>query len=690
MDHVKATDLLRRLPRPRLRRYTVAGARRRLSRAAAELGFRRPWGDGDGPQGPELSSWAERLGGRRAAGFPEEWRTHDELPFPDPARVAVLVHVYYAHLLPEIVEHLAHVPVPFDLVVTNASGEQVELDTSAVPHVRHQVVLDVANHGRDILPLVKVVNAGLLDPYELVLKVHTKESVWRADHELGGSGEQWRAELLGSLLGSEEQVRELLGAFHTDPDLGVVTADGSVLGPEYWGDNQGTTRALLRRIELSLVEDDLRFAAGSMYWVRGFVLTGLRSLNLSEHDFEAEAGQVNATAAHAVERIVGVVAREAGLSVRERGEVTGDGTGWEHWDAGTEREPRARVVPFYLPQFHPFAENDRWWGRGFTEWTNVSAARPAYLGHHQPKIPLDVGFYDLRVDAVREQQARMADAVGIGGFMYYYYCFAGRRLMNLPIEQLLAGDVDFPFCVMWANENWTRRWDGRTTDVLIGQDHDHVPAADFVDDVMEFLRDERYLRVDGRPVVAVYRVGQIPDFPQVAAEWRRRAREAGVGELYLLNVDVASEFDGMSGSPAQNNLDGSLGFPPHNLLWEWLPHAGLHVDQRFSGNLLSYGAMVRDAEDRLTRNRPDHHPGVMVTFDNTARRQWSSDVWFGSNPYTFRRWLRAAVRAVEDRDPQQRLVFVNAWNEWAEGAVLEPSDRFGPTYLHAVRDVLLG
>jgi lipopolysaccharide biosynthesis protein len=243
---------------------------------------------------------------------------------------------------------------------------------------------------------------------------------------------------------------------------------------------------------------------------------------------------------------------------------------------------------------------------------------------------------------------------------------------------------------MWANENWTRRWDGQLSDVLIGQHYDEVAAGQFIENVLPLLVDERYLRIDGRPVVAVYRPGEIPDLPAVIATWRARARELGLADLCVLSVDFETEFGGIHGSPREHGLDGVLGFPPHNSLWDWLPHEGLGVDGRFVGNLLSYRNLVQDAEHRLSAGLSDGvYPGVMVNFDNTARRQWSSDVWYGSNPFTFRRWLAAAAAAVDERESEQRVVFVNAWNEWAEGAILEPSDRFGRSYLQAVRDVTL-
>jgi lipopolysaccharide biosynthesis protein len=471
----------------------------------------------------------------------------------------------------------------------------------------------------------------------------------------------------------------------------LVTADDSILGPDFWGDNEDKVANLLRRIELTITPERLRFAAGSMYWVRGFVLQGLRALNLTSDDFEAEAGQVNATTAHAVERAIGVLTGEAGLTLvgpralkqpRSR-------ESYKRLDGHT-LQPRARIVPFYLPQFHPIPENDRWWSKGFTEWTNVTAATPVYQGHYQPRLPRDLGFYDLRLDEVRRTQLSLAEASGVSGFMYYYYWFAGRRLLNAPIEALAASDIPQPFCIMWANENWTRRWDGRESDVLIAQDYEGVPSHQFIEDILPFLVDERYMTIDGRKIVAIYKPGLIPELAEVVATWRHRARSAGVGELFIMNVDFGTDFGGADRKPLPG-LDASFGFPPHNHVWHWLPHAGLGVHPAFRGNILSYESLAEHAEGQLRAGSdPAFFPGVMVTFDNTPRRQWAPDIWYGANPYTFRRWLATAVESVQDRTPDQRVIFINAWNEWAESAVLEPTDRFGRTFLLAVRDAVVG
>ena len=688
--------MFRRLTRARLlaKASRIRASLRRRAQHAVLAVSPPPFSDHSGSPA-DFASWIDRGMGSRSGSFPAAWTKRVDLPIANPTRVALVVHVFYPELLDEIIRRLPAIPVEFDLIATNASGSPISIDSSLVPNASTCLVLDVENRGRDLWPLAQLVNAGLLDPYELILKIHTKRSDWRDDHGgLAGTGSSWREQLLDQLLGNTSNVEAILDAFAASPRLGVVTADGSVLGPDFWGDNELVTANLLRRLELDLRPNDLVFPAGSMYWARGFVLQGLRALGLSAEDFEDEAGQVNATTANSLERLIGIVAREAGLSVEERSHLTPEPAAagmWRRFEPGTESSPRMRVVPFYLPQFHTIPENDRWWGTGFTEWTNVVAAKPMFLGHHQPMLPTTTGFYDLRHPETVALQASLAENAGVAGWMYYHYWFAGHQLLEAPIRSRLADDIPLPFCLMWANENWTRRWDGRTNDVLISQRYDDVPSSRFITDVLPILQDPRYLRVEGRALIAIYRPGQIPDLAAVIARWREVAREEGVGELLVLNVDVAKEFHGIEGDHADSGLDGSLGFPPHNAHWEWLSYQHVGAEPGFAGNILSYRAMVEDSIRKWASGIPDEFfPGVMVNFDNTARRQWHPDVWYGANPYTFRRWLAAAAAAVAHRDFERRVVFINAWNEWAEGAVLEPSDRFGSTLLLATRDVTYG
>ncbi len=604
----------------------------------------------------------------------------------------MLIHVFYVELLDELLDSIRQIPVPFDVIITNASAAAVSVDAARIGGLVQQVrVLPVPNHGRDILPMISVVNAELLEPYELVLKLHTKKSEWRAAHEqLDGSGEQWRGQLLEQLVGDSAQIERILAAFVSDPALGIVTADGSLAGTEHWGGNQPAVEELLLRAEIRAPQT-LKFAAGSMYWSRGFLLSGLFALELDAQDFEPEQGQIDGTTAHAVERVIGVLCEESGYVLAETKDLESNpGERWQRFQPDASRVPQARVYPFYLPQFHPFPENDAWWGKGFSEWNNVAAAKPLFLGHRQPALPSDLGYYDLRDPWVRPTQYALAQGAGVEGFMYYYYWFEGKKLMDLPVEQLVASDDDHPFCLMWANENWTRRWDGWEEDVLIAQDYESVPAEQFIEDVRHLITDPRYTKIDGKPVLAVYRITQIPDFERVIAHWRRRAEAFGLPGLVLLVVDVGVQVQGFPGDVREAGLDGVLEFPPHNRHWVH-PDGGLYeVDERFEGAFLRYDSLATHAERQELEGIEDHrYPGVMVTFDNTARRQFKSHVYYGANPFTFRRWVRTAVLSLQHRPYEERIVFMNAWNEWAEGAVLEPTQRFGNCYLQAVRSALL-
>lgn len=684
-----------------MRKITKAGVKRRLGmygmRGRLALAEMIETGDfpGRGRNTPvtDFRRWVRSFDGRRDEGFPQEWRTDRRLPFANPARVGVVMHVFYPELVDEIVSYLENIPVEFDLLVTNSSGREISADRFRCRSgkLNNVAVLKADNHGRDIFPLVQLVNAGFLDPYELLIKVHTKKSAWRAGHAaLAGDGESWKRELLGGLLGSKERVTEILQAFACDPHLGMLTVEGNIVGAEHWGGDRRNVAELLKRLQMTPGNPkDLQFPAGSMYVARGFAVQGLRALCLNKEDFESEAGQIDGTTAHALERMMGILTLEAGLKLGDTSDLRpAEDDSWKRFALNAERVSRAVTVPFYLPQFHPNRENDRWWGKGFTEWTNVTRAKPVFLGHHQPGLPSELGYYDLRLDSVRDAQQSLAAEHGIAGFMYYYYWFSGKRLLNLPIERLRSSDTETPFCFMWANENWTRSWDGRDADVIMGQDYSAVPAEEFIDDILEFLLDRRYLRLNGKAVLAVYRPAQIPDFAGVVARWREKARAAGAGELLILAVEVAKQFDGLGAGWDEPGVDGTLMFPPHNLTWDGVSMQKMRPDRRFRGRFLSYRKIAARAIRKIWALDPRQYPGVMVNFDNTARRQWKSDIWWGSNPYTFHRWLLACVDSVADRDAADRLVFVNAWNEWAEGAVLEPTARYGRTYLQAVRNVL--
>lgn len=345
-----------------------------------------------------------------------------------------------------------------------------------------------------------------------------------------------------------------------------------------------------------------------------------------------------------------------------------------------------KLIAFYLPQFHRVKENDEWWGEGFTEWTNVRKAKPNFVGHHQPHVPADYLYYDLADVSVQIRQARMAKEYGISAFCYYMYWFNGRRVLERPLDQMLANRlVDIPFCVCWANENWTRTWDGKANDILLAQVHSPENDKRFILDAMKYLKDPRYLRIDGRLVLLVYRTDLLPNCAETAAIWREEVRRAGLGELHLCAV----QFYGIT-DPTPWGFDAAVEFPPHGwLVQENLPDAKPELlNKDFEGYIFDYGKSI---EYVLRKTIPDYrwYRGVFPGWDNTARRQNTSHIFHGSNAFAFERWLTEVLRQTVLMAPREhQVVFINAWNEWAEGAHLEPDQTNGMLNLMAVNSAL--
>ena len=348
---------------------------------------------------------------------------------------------------------------------------------------------------------------------------------------------------------------------------------------------------------------------------------------------------------------------------------------------------RARLIAFYLPQFHPIPENDEWWGTGFTEWTNTAKAKPMFRGHYQPHVPADLGFYDLRVPETREAQAAMARSYGIEAFCYYHYWFAGQRILERPLEEVVAsGAPDFPFCVCWANQTWTGIWHGAPDRVLIEQtypgERDHRAHFDYL---LPVLTDPRHLTVNGLPLLLIYNPSAIPDVRRFTDLWRELAIKAGLPGLHLVGVTVDRRWN-----PTQSGFDGCTsqklpsvrGWVSRRHPIEWTKQK--LEEMRRMPTICAY-------EDAFEGLMPEtfggviNYPLVIHAWDNTPRSGRNGLVLQGSNPELFRRVLRRAFDMRSKAPPEQRLVFLKSWNEWAEGNHLEPDLKFGHGYLEVIR-----
>jgi lipopolysaccharide biosynthesis protein len=344
------------------------------------------------------------------------------------------------------------------------------------------------------------------------------------------------------------------------------------------------------------------------------------------------------------------------------------------------QDDQLRVIAFYLPQYHPIPENDAWWGPGFTEWTNVRKARPNFIGHYQPHVPGELGYYDLRDPAVRDAQARLAQEHGIRGFCYYYYWFNGRRLLETPLNGMVqSGKPDFPFCVCWANENWTRRWDGLEHEILMAQDYSLEDNRAFIRSLVPLFRDHRYIRVNGRPLLLIYKAGLIPEIEATVALWRSEARMAGFEDVYLVACQTTGEMN-----PVRLGFDAGVEFPPHGHQAIWLNARVDLTNPVFTGLVSSYRALVVQSLSRPQETFKLFRT-VVPGWDNSARRPDTGTVFVGSSPELFEHWVaKIAVATRAQFTGDEQLIFVNAWNEWGEGCHLEPDVRYGRQYLESM------
>jgi lipopolysaccharide biosynthesis protein len=587
-------------------------------------------------------------------------------------KIAVVLHLFYPELWKELRAYLENITETFDLFVSLVIGKSDHAEKIILADYPDARIAIFPNHGRDVFPFSEFANSGMLDSYELICKIHGKRSLHRRD------GEAWRQSLFGGLLGSKEIVDTICRKMRDDPDIGLVVPDGYIYEADALGDNIEGLSKLLARVDLVADFGNLTFPAGNMFWIPQSSFQWLKALQLSCGDFELEDGQLDATIGHAVERYIGIACEAAHQKQLTTSDVLAI-------DAPDYHGERHTLIAFYLPQYHPIPENDAFWGKGFTEWHNVSPAKQQFAGHNQPRRPTELGYYDLRLDEIRHQQADLAKTFGVNAFCYYYYWFDGKPVMTTPLDKLVGDkSLDFPFCICWANENWTRSWDGMQRDVLMPQSYDPDLLSQFAEDVTPYLADERYLRHNGKPFFVVYKISDIPEPVDIIAGWRETWARNGVGDVH---VAVVRTFDAVRyPTPLDLGVDSFIDFPPHSIT-PFAKPADVVANADFEGFAYDYvGAMEGDLARYEQEDSSFVHRGVMAAWDNTARRGNKAHIAHRASPMTYRSWLRASLIQDARRNPTgDRLMFINAWNEWAEGTYLEPDARYGRAFLEATR-----
>lgn len=369
-----------------------------------------------------------------------------------------------------------------------------------------------------------------------------------------------------------------------------------------------------------------------------------------------------------------------------------------------------RPIAIYLPQFHPIPENDKWWGRGFTEWTNVVKARPLFKEHYQPHLPADLGFYDLRLIEILEQQAQLAEENGVHGFCFYHYWFDGRKILEKPVEQMLAtGKPKFPFMLCWANENWTRTWDGLDQEILLKQSYSLEDDRNHIKYLLDFFQDSRYIKIDNKPVFAIYKSQLLPNPEATINIWREEALRQGM-ELYICRFE---NFGTYGQDYVKMGFDAAIDFQPFSsTLDAFRLRVRKENESKYLGDLERKFLELTKQKEKIDTikhkqiawqdynkyvdfyfenfNFPNNYilyPGLFPSWDNTARKGKQSYLFKNSNPSKFREWLLFLKNGFKPPSEEENLIFINAWNEWAEGNHLEPCQKWGNGYLDAVKQI---
>lgn len=362
---------------------------------------------------------------------------------------------------------------------------------------------------------------------------------------------------------------------------------------------------------------------------------------------------------------------------------------------------KIRPIAIYLPQYHPIPENDEWWGKGFTEWTNVTKAKPLFAGHYQPHLPSDLGFYDLRLAEVRMAQAEMAKQYGIYGFCYYHYWFNGKLVLERPLGEVLkSNQPDFPFMICWANENWTKVWDGDSNHILLEQKYSEQDDIEHIRYLLPYLKDPRYIKVNGKPILAIYKSALLPNVENTIRIWREEAIKQKI-DLYICRFDC---HDSVGKEFLVHGVDAVIDFAPFGAAFQAfkkkrrIRRTISYFSRKFLKNKL-IGDVIANKVDYskyvdfvINHPLPDYkiYPGVTPMWDNSARKKGNYFMFTNSNPFDYGRWLDHIVRTFAPYSEEENFIFINAWNEWAEGNHLEPCMKWGRKYLEKTKEILKG
>jgi lipopolysaccharide biosynthesis protein/glycosyltransferase involved in cell wall biosynthesis len=607
---------------------------------------------------------------------------------PASPSIAIHLHLFYVDMMDTCAAYLKNVPIPFSLYISipeTANAEEItQYLRINLPLLNTISLKKTPNRGRDIAPFIIEFGRELLQ-YDVVAHIHTKKSPHNSHLE------NWFEEMMGMLFGSPAAVHQILQLLQNDAKFVYPAPSQKILiGESGWGENYTFAKRYAKKHFKEKIEQYplVEFPQGTMFWATSAALQKFLRSPLKYTDFPAEPIPVDGTLAHALERLLLIAANK--LPGRNYRLYTPDSNikepaYEEHHDYMREvAHPSVKVLSYYLPQFYPTPENDLWHGKGFTEWNKVISSNPLFYGHYQQRAPHDdIGYYSLTTTDTFKQQSLLMKQAGVYGQVFYHYWFSGKLILEKPTQMLLAdSSIDIPFCFCWANENWTRKWDGNESEILLQQNYSAQDAEAFINYLIPFFKDKRYITIENRPILFVYRPSSIPDFPLYQRIWKETCAQHNLPEPYVVAILTRG-----AKSPHDFGMDAGC----ERVLNDWTNGAVKDITNTLqpywdiNGSVLDYDAV---ADHYMGQAAPTDFPyfrSLIPSWDNTPRYGSEAYIIHNSTPRKFQQWMEYLVQDAEKRLPaDRRFILVNAWNEWAESAVLDPDKRFGYAYLNSI------
>ena len=613
---------------------------------------------------------------------------------PSTLKIAIHLHLFYPDMLDKCVKYLNNIPVRFDLYVSitekNDRDEIAKFLQSHIKLLNKVNVKKVPNRGRNLAPMIIAFGKDLLQ-YDFVAHIHTKISP-HPPH-LDDCSE----EIMDTLLGSPSNISQIFKLLLNDAKFVYPAPNKAIFMDEHeWKDNYVPAKNLLPKLLGENIESYplIEFPQGSMFWATNNAICKFLRFPLKYTDFPLEPIPPSEPIVQALERLLLISAnKKPGRNYRiYSSSSTIDEPYYESQNdySNLLEHKTVKVLSYYLPQFYAIPENDLWHGKGFTEWDKVRSANPLFYGHYQQRVPhKDLGYYLLNSPDMLKKHAELMKRSGVYGQIFYHYWFSGKTILEKPAQMLLADkSIEMPFCFCWANENWTRKWDGNEDEILLGQKYSEQDAIQFINYLIPFFRDKRYIRIEGRPALYIYRPSSIPDFAIYKTIWHKVCTENGIKAPFIVGVltrDAKSPDDFGMDAGCERVLhdwtDGNVKDINNDLYHYW----------PITRSVLSY----EEVADYYMRQPPKtdftYFRSIIPSWDNTPRYGSEAYIVHDSTPEKFQEWLEALIVDAEERLPKnQRFVIVNAWNEWAESAEIEPDSRFGYAYLNSIGRALSG